>query len=419
VVITLDDDTFNVAEDTDVSVWFSNLPTGLTAIVDSVSGDQVTLTVSGEPTVVSSFWIRGTIPGSALDSTTPATITASESAVYDITWPYYDTWTQSGTSPLPNAAVNATAYGKNIFVVGSRNDGTGAYTIDCGASWETVDILGANWVSILVYINGTFYAGGDNGSFASSTDGIDWTPFTTQLLGGADVRAIAYGNNVTVIAGTNSQAMWTDGYPTDSSTWTAIGGDLPTGGTYNSIAFGADTGGRGLFVITGQGSVSGYSYDGKTWTSTSDQTKIIFPNTGGQSSIKQVAYDPNYSKFVIVGYHQTAYVVPTPADFTWVGIDVSDIMGTTARTSWLNCVTYGGGYFVSGGSEGQTIASTDGINWGITGVQGQFPAGPDVPFVNSIAFGACGDCNEYLIGGGQDNGPGIAAYNLHVCELNQ
>jgi hypothetical protein len=415
VVITLDTDYFSVGAGTNVTGWFSNLPSGVGATVASVTGRRTaTITVSGTPQVVSSFWIRVTIPGTALTSETPITITPTANAVYDIRWPYSN-WTQALSPPLADGAVNASAYGDGVLIVGNRNNPNISYSLNGGSTWSPVVSVwtGSAHISALAYFpNGSFYAAGASGSLAfSANHGVTWTLISgTGLLNNEDIRTIAYGNGVTVIAGTNGQAAWTRGYPTATSAWNPISGNLPTTGNFNNIAFGEDTSGAPLFVISGQGALTGYSYDGQAWTDTSDQTKAIFPPTGSQSSIKQVAYDEVHHKFVVVGFHEAAYVVPSQADFTWVGVDLSDIMGTTSRTSWLNAVTFGGGYFVAGGSEGQSISSTDGINWAVTGAQDEYPAPTtDIPFVNSITYS--GAEGEYFISGGMDNGPGIVVYN--------
>ncbi|MHB9293245.1 hypothetical protein Holit_02366 [Hollandina sp. SP2] len=410
VTITLVNNTFDSnITGTDASLWFANLPQGLSASVTSLrSRNQVAeITVSGTPQAVSSFYIRGTIPGSALiiDSD-PIDITPVSTVVYDIRWPFAQ-WTQSGKAPFADGSVNASAYGNKTFVVGNRNNGTAAYSLDGGATWDQINVWsGSNHISYLTFINGLFYAAGDGGSLASSPDGITWTLISASgLLNGEDIRTIAYGNRITIIAGTSGQAAYTNGYPTSGSTWTALTIVPSFTANYNSIVYGG-----GLFVATGQNALSAYSLDGIKWTDTTAQTQVIFPNAGGQSSIKMAAYDPTANKFVIVGFHEAAYMVPNGITFTWTGVDLTDIMGTTSRTSWLNCVTFGGGYFVAGGSEGQSISSTDGINWAITNAQGQFPApSTDIPFVNSIPYGE--DRNVYLIGGGMDDGPGIAAYN--------
>jgi hypothetical protein len=413
VVITLDTDYFRVGTGTVVSGWFTNLPQGLNASIASMTGNQTaTITVSGTPQVVSSFYIRGTIPGSALRSGQDLPITVNSNAVYDIRWPYGN-WTQSINPPLLDGAVNASAYGDGVFVVGNRNNGSAAFSTDGGATWTATKVWsGSNHISYLIYLNGAFYAAGNGGSLSVSTSDltVPWNLIGNGLLNGEDIRTIAYGNGITIIAGTGGQAAYTQGYPDTSSVWNPIKSFSSFTSNFNSIAFGEDTKGTPLFVISGQNALTGYSYDGITWEDTTDQTKVIFPATGSQSSIKMVAYDEAHHKFVVVGFHEAAYMVPDGTNFTWVGVDLSDIMGTTSRTSWLNAVTFGGGYFVAGGSEGQSISSTDGINWAVTGAQSEFPPPTtDIPFVNTIVYS--GPLGVYLISGGMDNGPGIAVYN--------
>jgi hypothetical protein len=420
VVITLTGNEFDssLLVGTDVSAWFTNLPEELVATVSANNGSTVTITITGRPKTVSSFWIDVTIPASVLvDDTDPITVTAVNTAVYDIRWPYPN-WEHSEV--FPDGAVNAAAYGEGVFVVGNRNAGEVAYSLDNARTWTIVEVWDTgspeDWVSIIAYIDGTFYAGGNFGKFASSANGKTWTTFTNTLLNEEDIRAIAYGCGTTVIGGTNGQAERIDGYPADTLNWTQVK-IFGTTDTINSIAFGADTGGTPLFVVTAQGGHSAYSYGGGTiWQDTSSQTQAIFTGTStSQTSIKQVAYDPKNHKFVAVGYHKTAYVVPTPASngFIWTGVDVADIMGNSNRTSWLNCVTFGGKYFIAGGSGGQSISSLDGINWAVTGAKGQFPVPTtDIPFVNAIAYGGDEQSPLFLIGGGFDAGPGITAYNL-------
>jgi hypothetical protein len=417
VVITLTDNSFVVSEEDDVTSWFTNPPLGIfSAEVASISGGSdniATITVSGTSSVVSSFWIHVTIPEDALlFDDAPIAIIPTANAFYNIRWDH-TAWTQSAAAPFTDGSVNASAYGEGTYVVGNRNNGKAAYSTDGGKSWTQTDVrFGENHISSLAYINGTFYATGFGGNLSSSLDGITWTPLGSGLLNNADIKTIAYGNGITLIAGTNGQAAYIQGYPSLGAAWKSINGFPNFSANFNSIAYGLDTAGNPLFVISGQEALTGYSNDGINWTDTTYQTNKIFPPTGSQSSIKMVAYDPNNRKFVVVGFHEAAYVVPAPGNFTWVGVNLEEIMGTTARTSWLNAVTYGGGYFVAGGSGGQAISSTDGVSWAITGVQGQFPPASDIQFINSIAYNEDGIFDQYLIAGGVDAGPAIAAYNL-------
>jgi hypothetical protein len=410
VNIDLVGNTFIVDEGTYVTSWFTNLPAGLTAQVAINYGPRVVIIINGTPQVVSAYYIRGTIPASALDiKDANITIAVNPNAKYDIRWPYTG-WTQSANPALQGGSVNAAAYGNGAFVVGNRNNNTGAFSTNGGATWTQVQIFPVNaHVSSIVFIGGAFYAVGDLGTLSYSTDGRGWTLIAAGLLGGADIRTIAYGKGVTVIAGTNGQAAYTTGYPSPTSNWQPLQGISSTA-NFNSVVFGVLPGTNGVFVITGQNAVSGYSINGINWTPTSAQTQAIFSAGGSQSSIKMVAYDPVNSKFMIVGYHEVAYATANPNGISnWVGVDLTDIMGDTARTSWLNCVTYGDGYFVAGGSEGQSISSTDGINWGLTGAKDQFIPGADIPFVNAITYDTYLD--KFLIAGGIDAGPGIGVYN--------
>jgi hypothetical protein len=412
VVITLTGNSFDVSAGDDVTNWFTNPPLGtFSAVIASIANNQIaTITVSGSSTVVSSYWIRVTIPEDDLSiKDGDIVIVPVATATYNILWPRSG-WTKSVQPPFTDGSVNASAYGNGTFVVGNRNNSAAAYSTNGGATWTAANTqFGGAHVSFMTYINGAFYAAGDNGSLSSSSDGKTWTLIGQKLLNSADIRTLAYGNGITIIAGTGGQAAYTQGYPTASSQWTSL--TIVPGFTanYNSIVFGG-----GLFVATGQNTLSAYSPNGINWKDTTAQTQVIFPNPGGQSSIKMAAYDPAANRFVIVGFHETAYADAASGNLTWTGVDLTDIMGTTARTSWLNCVTFGGGYFVAGGSEGQSISSTDGISWAVTGAQNQFPpSSTDVPFVNSIAFNGDGQIPVYLIGGGLDAGPGIGAYNTH------
>jgi hypothetical protein len=422
--LTLDTDYFDDPQPTtDVTSWFTNVPgSQLTATLTGISGDYdeiATIEISGTPGAISSAPITGTIPSTALGTGSSAPIIVNTSAVWDISWSIYNNWALSKTV-IPNGSVNGLVYGNGILVASGFNDGTAAYSTDGGATWTPITDLGfgSNYASIIIYVgdNDTFYAAGQGGVITSATSanvGGVWTRLGTGLLGsGQDIRGIGYGvlsgGNYTIIVGTNGNAARTLGFPTPRSSWSTI---TPVDGFtahYNSVAFGYDTNNSPLAVVTAQLGASAWSSDGTTWTDTSTLTQAIFGSTGSQSGIKMVAYSLEEKKFVAVGFHQTAWVVPTPATFTWSGVSVSNLLGTSAKTSWLNCVTYGNGFFVAGGGSAQSISSTDGINWNNTGARTQFPAPLDSDFINNIAYDSVH--NVYVIGGGPDAGPGIVAY---------
>lgn len=89
VTITVTNDTFSaVAKDTDVSSWFTNLPTGLTAkIKTAITGtsNTATITITGTPTETKSEAMSIKIPANSLTGNTEITVTPNENAKFNIT----------------------------------------------------------------------------------------------------------------------------------------------------------------------------------------------------------------------------------------------------------------------------------------------------------------------------------------------
>ena len=89
VTVTLTNDKFKaIAADTDVTSWFTNLPTGLTAKIKTAVSDNATtatITVSGTPTANSTAALAITIPADQLvTSTSDLTVTTNASAKFAI-----------------------------------------------------------------------------------------------------------------------------------------------------------------------------------------------------------------------------------------------------------------------------------------------------------------------------------------------
>ena len=87
VVITLKFDTFqSVAVDDNVKSWFTNLPAGLTAVINYVSSDQksVYITINGTPTQVKDEAMAITIPAGKLTSRAALTVTSNPEAKFVI-----------------------------------------------------------------------------------------------------------------------------------------------------------------------------------------------------------------------------------------------------------------------------------------------------------------------------------------------
>ena len=87
VNISLTFDTFqNVAVDDDVKSWFTNLPAGLTAVINFVSSDMkfVSITISGTPTKAKNEAMAITIPAGKLTSRAALTVTPNDNARFEI-----------------------------------------------------------------------------------------------------------------------------------------------------------------------------------------------------------------------------------------------------------------------------------------------------------------------------------------------
>ena len=87
VNISLKFDTFQSMEvNDDVGSWFTNLPAGLTAVINFVSSDMkfVSITISGTPTKAKNEAMAITIPGEKLASGAALTVTPNDNARFEI-----------------------------------------------------------------------------------------------------------------------------------------------------------------------------------------------------------------------------------------------------------------------------------------------------------------------------------------------
>jgi hypothetical protein len=426
VVIHLTDgNAFNDGVEGNAPNWFTNTPAGLviSSAVFSSGNTIATVTVTGTPTQMSSYWIAVVIPGTDNTSRQEIDIPTAANAIWDIRWPisnWTDAQLEGGTPPFTNAAVNAVAYGNGVYLVSSYNDGSAAFSTD-GSSWMAIPAATTTFSAYFPYIlyvpaNGAFYAVGAGGTIRYTrpqTLTSTWADVGTGLLGGNDIRGIAYNaaQKITIIVGNSGQAAYLNGLPSGTGdVWHPISfpGFISN---FNSVAT-AEIDNVTVAVIVGQLGFSAYSNDNlQTWTDTSSDTQAIFGTSGSTSGIKQVTYAETNNRFVAVGYGWTAYIdFPNAQPTLWDGVNVQDLTShDPTRTAWLNCVTYGGGYFVAGGSLGKSISSPNGIDWAFTGAAALFNNTSD-SFINNIAYNGDG---VYMIGGNLNNGPGIAAYNTN------
>ena len=167
-----------------------------------------------------------------------------------------ETWTTISTG---NGETKGIAFGSGKFVaVGTKSQTIRpiVYSAD-GIAWTSVDhkIFDGS-INAIVYANGKFIAGGENGKMAYSKDGITWAEISDSQFPGNRIDSIVYGAGKFVAVGTASKIAYSE----DGITWTAMAtneipfpDNYPTGNIY-SIVYGG-----GRFVVVGAGGIIAYS----------------------------------------------------------------------------------------------------------------------------------------------------------------
>lgn len=189
------------------------------------------------------------------------------------------TWTAVASSPFNDYAWGV-AWNGNVWVATGGYDGSLsqcslAYSYD-GMTWTAVDTSssrifsyggfgvawgGAYWVAV----------GGGSNMFATSYDGINWTPQASNaIFGDAGVQAIAYNGNLWVATGNKGTS--TIAYSSNGSNW--VGADTSAAFIFQS--WGNTVAWNGSIWVAGGTSASGlclaYSYNGSNWTLSPSQT---------------------------------------------------------------------------------------------------------------------------------------------------
>lgn len=154
------------------------------------------------------------------------------------------TWTAglTGANQLNALATNA---GTTVAV---GNSGDMQTSTDGGVSWTSrTSSFGSTTIRSVAYFNGLWFAGGDSGTMATSTDAITWTQ-RTSTFGTDTPRAFGYYNNKYYMVGDNGKIATS----TDGTTWTA---SSPYG-TNSLDSLTQNT--TGLFVVAGSTPTLGY-----------------------------------------------------------------------------------------------------------------------------------------------------------------
>ncbi|MBT0666427.1 hypothetical protein KI809_19130 [Geobacter pelophilus] len=247
----------------------------------------------------------------------------------------------AGTLPA-SAYWSAITYGNGLFVAIPQNGSAYATSPD-GIAWVSRTLpsppTGGYWVKI-AYGNGTFVllGNGANGNatnvYATSTDGINWTPGTLPVSSVWVAITYANGRFVALAASSTVCALSS----TDGTTWSQ--GDLANG-TWTSVAYG-----NNVFVaITYNGSALATSPDGVTWTA----------RTPTNSAGRSVTFGNGL--FVAIVYNSNVFAT-SPDGITWTA-------RTMPMTAYWSNITYGNRVFVATVENNSKVAavSPDGILW--------------------------------------------------------
>ena len=156
-------------------------------------------------------------------------------------------------SAIESPLLGPVAFGGVYFVAVSGVPSNLLFRSTDGATWTVVNIPGAAArFAEIFFIGGRFFAFGDNGTVATSTDGLSWS---TMQVGTQRMLGAAFGGSRFVLVG-KSGALFTS---TSGTTWTAT--TSPTSADLITVAYGAEK------FLTISSAVSAYtSTDGLAWS---------------------------------------------------------------------------------------------------------------------------------------------------------
>jgi hypothetical protein len=319
--------------------------------------------------------------------------------------------------PVTNYAVQGgggghCVFGNNVFISANWDDGSVAYSADDGQTWKKIPgtdtTFDNRFIKHLAFINGTFWAAGENGRIATSTNGLNWLPVMNTPITG-DIYGIAYDGNgnyifVTDLVGGSSQIALFDG-----TNWTLVSNPVSSY-KIDSVAYSEEK----FIIVCNVGWISYTTTDYTTWA-TPFQVKSDFgTNTNHFKMIAAgSAFDSGTNAVrpavVAVSRYGLTYT------FTDGNIDApswgwEDIYPSSSGGKWLNCVLYDGTIFVVGGQDGAMAYSDP--DYGLTSwtidknlawTNGAFSGGA---YINGIAFDP--DEGVYVATGGDSKA--VAAY---------
>jgi hypothetical protein len=263
-------------------------------------------------------------------------------------------------------------------------------------SWTAVENsgFGDEYTDIIYDIawgGNKFVAVGTSGTVAYSGDGISWPAVNTSTFDESfTIYGIAYGGaseaekfvavSYDADDGKGKIATSTDGEEWDSVTDT----DLFTNFSINSIAYGND-----MFVAVGT-DTDGMG-KGKMVTSTNGTTWVaVTTDTFGENfdKINGIAY--GNGTFVAVGAKGKMATSTDGAE--WKAVDASTFYSNIS----INSIAWGGNTFVAGGADGNMATSPNGTAW--TAVEYDKSGG--LLDIFGIAYGGASGAEKFVAAGG-------------------
>jgi hypothetical protein len=288
----------------------------------------------------------------------------------------------SSTNGVNWSALPATDFVANLDAV---TFGSGAFVIadDFGFLYRSTDLV--SWTSYATgisdpegaaFVNNRFFATGNNGRFATSSDGTTWTTITN----GATTRRLfgtAYGAGRYIMVGAKGAII----SATDVMPWSAV--TSPTADRIEDVIFA-----NGLFVAVGENGTILTSSSGESgsWAiqtrgATSDldglavanglavavgKNNTILTSTNGTDWVRRVTPESEASS----GWHGVGY-----GDGKWIVVGTSpNILVSTDGVNWetrplgflsnyLKSIVYANGLWVAAGVIGGVVTSVDAVTW--------------------------------------------------------
>jgi hypothetical protein len=182
------------------------------------------------------------------------------------------TWLSADTQPSMSTttriAVNNDSYVPGFAIVGGKN----IATADSGTSWigtprdlSTI-FTGSQNIQAIAYGNNLWIVAGNGGIMATAPDSYrspsnTWTLAPGNPFGTGTIRTVTYGNNKWIAAGSNSSTYGVDSgsriaLSTDGVNWASVANTAFDGNSVNSVVFGG-----GKWVAVGDNGRIAYAID--------------------------------------------------------------------------------------------------------------------------------------------------------------